>query len=87
MTRTLAFRRHQSQLKKSKVSHWVSTKLGYQDLIHSSVDFDQILATPRSIGIVATTPASYRHVDRWQEKSRQEKRDDASADAMLDYGV
>jgi len=86
MTRTLAFRRHQSQIKKSKVSHWDSTKWG---LVYSSIDpsinslNDPVHSTPRSIGIVATTPAFTRRIDRWQEKSRQELR----ADAMLDYEI
>ncbi len=86
MTRTLAFRRHQSQIKKSKVSHWDSTKWG---LVYSSINpsinslNDPVHSTARSIGIVSTTPAFTRRIDRWQEKSRQELR----ADTMLDYEI
>lgn len=79
MTRSLAFRRHQSQLKKSKVSRYMSAA--------DSVMFGKSHHT--FIGQLATTPKRCScHIcgnprKHWKQKSMQELR----ADAMLDCRV
>tara|TARA_B110000037_G_scaffold221999_1_gene295022 strand:- start:1693 stop:1923 length:231 start_codon:yes stop_codon:yes gene_type:complete len=76
MTRSLAFRRHQSQTKKVKVSRYQSASWFCGDY-HTFIG--QLATTPKRCSChMCGNPRKH-----WKQKSMQELR----ADAMLDYGT